>query len=96
MSFVDDVCQILCVSFFPFGIEGRMWDVIVLIPDYCLSIFYTSSLWRARYPLFLASFQPRTFRYLVFLVARQFTISLLELVVYKPLVCTILAKICLN
>ena len=25
--------------FFPFGIEGGMWDVIVLIPDYCLSIY---------------------------------------------------------
>ena len=25
--------------FFPFGIEGLMWDVIVLIPDHCLSIY---------------------------------------------------------
>ena len=24
----------------PFGIEGRMWDVIVLIPDHCLSIYF--------------------------------------------------------
>ena len=30
-----------CVCpFFPFGIEGGVWDVIVLIPDYCLSIYY--------------------------------------------------------
>ena len=35
------VCQILCVSFFPFGIEGRMWDVIVLIPDHYLSIYFS-------------------------------------------------------
>ena len=33
------VCEILCVSFFPFGIECRMYDVIVLIPDHCLSIY---------------------------------------------------------
>ena len=32
--------QIFCVFFFPFGIESGMWDVIVLIPDYCLSIYF--------------------------------------------------------
>ena len=38
MSFVG-VCKILCVSFFPFGFEGGIWDVIVLhvISDHCLS-----------------------------------------------------------
>ena len=30
----------VCPSF-PFGIEGRMSDVIVLIPDHCLSIYFT-------------------------------------------------------
>ena len=30
----------VCVSFFPFGIEGGMWDVIVLIPDHCLSLYF--------------------------------------------------------
>ena len=32
----------VCPSF-PFGIEGMVWDVIVLIPDHCLSIcqFYS-------------------------------------------------------
>ena len=29
----------LCPSFL-FGIEGGMWDVIVLIPDHCLSITF--------------------------------------------------------
>ena len=29
--------KILCV-YFPFGIDGGMWDVIVLIPDHCLSV----------------------------------------------------------
>ena len=32
-----------CPSF-PFGIEGRVWDLIVLIPDHCLSVYY-------KYPL---------------------------------------------
>ena len=31
----------VCPSF-PFGIEGGMWDVIVLIPDHCLSIYLES------------------------------------------------------
>ena len=36
------VCQILCVCpSFPFGIEGRMSGGIVLIPDHCLSIYFT-------------------------------------------------------
>ena len=40
MSFVG-VVQILRVSpSFPFGIEGGMWDVIVLIPNICLSIYF--------------------------------------------------------
>ena len=29
-------------SSFPFGIEGGMWDVIVLIPDHCLSIYFVN------------------------------------------------------
>ena len=41
MSFVG-VGQILCVSFFsPFDIEGGVWDVILLIPNYCLSIYFS-------------------------------------------------------
>ena len=31
----------MCPSF-PFGIEGGMWDVIVLIPDHCLSIYFAA------------------------------------------------------
>ena len=31
------VCVCVCPSF-PFGFEGGTWDLIVLIPDYCLSI----------------------------------------------------------
>ena len=36
----------VCALSFPFGIEGRMWDVIVFIPDHCL-LFTLQSL----YPL---------------------------------------------
>ena len=39
MSFVG-VCQIRVCSSFPFGIEGRMCVVIVLIPDHCFSIYF--------------------------------------------------------
>ena len=28
----------------PFGIDGKMWDVIVFIPDHCLSIFFSTLL----------------------------------------------------
>ena len=27
-------------SYFPFGCEGRMWDVIVSVPDRCLSFYF--------------------------------------------------------
>ena len=47
---VVGVCHICVCSSFPIGIEGRMWDVIVLIrmwdvivliPDHCLSIYFS-------------------------------------------------------
>ena len=25
--------------YFPFGFEGRMWDLIVSVPDHCLSFY---------------------------------------------------------
>ena len=27
-------------SYFPFGIEVRMWDLIVSVPDHCLSFYF--------------------------------------------------------
>ena len=33
------LCTFVCPSF-PFGIKGTMWDVIVLIRDHCLSIYF--------------------------------------------------------
>ena len=37
------VCQLLSVyvvSSFPFGFEGRIWDLIVSVPDHCLSFYF--------------------------------------------------------
>ena len=35
--------SIYVFSYFPFGFEGRMWDLIVSVPDDCLSFYFTSS-----------------------------------------------------
>ena len=32
--------SIYVFSYFPFGFEGRMWDVIVSVPDHCLSFYF--------------------------------------------------------
>ena len=34
--------SIYVFSYFPFGFEGRMWDLIVSIPDHCLSFYLTN------------------------------------------------------
>ena len=31
-------------SYFPFGFEGRMWDLIVSVPDHCLSFYFKVSI----------------------------------------------------
>ena len=28
-------------SYFPFGFEGRIWDLIVSVPDHCVSFYLT-------------------------------------------------------
>ena len=33
--------SIYVFSYFPFGFEGRMWDLIVSVPDHCLSFYFT-------------------------------------------------------
>ena len=38
MSCVN-VNQFLCA--FPFGFEGGLWDLIVLVPDCCFSFYFT-------------------------------------------------------
>ena len=30
-------------SYFPFGFEGRMWVLIVSLPDHCLSFFFATT-----------------------------------------------------
>ena len=39
--FLERLSNSGCVSFFSFGIEGGMWDVIVLIPSHYLSIYFS-------------------------------------------------------
>ena len=34
--------SIFVFSFFPFGFEDRMWDLIVSIPDHCLSFDFST------------------------------------------------------
>ena len=36
-------CQYV-FSCFPFGFEGRMWDLIVSVPDHCLSFYFSKFL----------------------------------------------------
>ena len=31
-------------SYFPLGFEGRIWDLIVSVPDHCLSFYFSSIL----------------------------------------------------
>ena len=35
------VPSVYVFSCFPFGFEGRMWDLIVSVPDHCLSFYFT-------------------------------------------------------
>ena len=32
--------SIYVFSYFPFGFEDRMWDLIVTVPDHCLSFYF--------------------------------------------------------
>ena len=33
--------SIYVFNYFPFGFEGRMWDLIVSVPGHCLSLYFT-------------------------------------------------------
>ena len=40
---VSAFCKLLSIYVFrcfPFGFEGRMWDLIVSVPDHCLSFYF--------------------------------------------------------
>ena len=36
--------SIYVFSYFPFGFEGRTWDLIVSVPDHCLSFYFKNKL----------------------------------------------------
>ena len=36
--------SIYVFSYFPFGFEGRIWDLIVSVPDHCLSFYFICSI----------------------------------------------------
>ena len=37
-------CHFYVFSYFPFGFEGRMWELIESVPDHCLSFYFVSLL----------------------------------------------------
>ena len=39
--------SVYAFSYFPFGFEGRMWDLIVLVPDHCSSFYFKLDCWTA-------------------------------------------------
>ena len=36
-------------SYFPFGFEGRIWDLIVSVPDHCLSFYFAADLFTCEF-----------------------------------------------
>ena len=47
--------SIYVFSYFPFGFEGRMWDLTVSVPDHCLSFYFSHDM---AYILVSESFPP--------------------------------------
>ena len=41
MSHFGDFFLTCPFSYFPFGYEGSIWDLIVSVPDHCLSFYFT-------------------------------------------------------
>ena len=37
---VSTLPSVYVFSYFPFGFEGRIWDLIVSVPDHCLSFYF--------------------------------------------------------
>ena len=35
-------CRQFMYCYFPFGFEGRIWDLIVSVPDHCLSFYFAT------------------------------------------------------
>ena len=36
--------SIYVFSYFPFGFAGRVWDLIVSVPDHCLSFYFVKGI----------------------------------------------------
>ena len=55
--------SIYVFSYFPFGFEGRIWDLIVSVPDHCLSFYsvYRSCLFAFNYPFHIDFLSKRLF-----------------------------------
>ena len=45
MSAFRKLPSVYVFSYFPFGFEGRMWDLIVSVPDHCLSFYFVSAVY---------------------------------------------------
>ena len=45
MSAFCKLSSIYVLSYFPFGFEGRIWDLIVSVPDHCLSFYFPTMYW---------------------------------------------------
>ena len=39
-NYFRKLSSIYVFSYFPFGFEGRIWDLIVSVPDHCLSFYF--------------------------------------------------------
>ena len=47
--------SIYLFSYFPFGFEGQMWDLIVSVPDHCLSFYLPCTLLTLTSPFVLTA-----------------------------------------
>ena len=34
------ICRQFMYCYFPFGFDGSMWDLVVSVPDHCLSFYF--------------------------------------------------------
>ena len=62
--------SIYVFSYFPFGFEGRIWDLIVSVPDHCLSSYFDFILYFKRF----VSFQKK---YCYFLFTKILKVSMM-------------------
>ena len=80
--------SIYVFSYFPFGFEGRIWDMIVSVPDHCLSFYFTLAIFE-RFPVcllswlhFVVSISWRDEFYVILISCRSFVSRTLVVVSY--------------